>query len=41
MNKYINTSEEEHKLPEIVFKALKKLCVEQQIMIEDAEASNL
>jgi len=39
--KYIDTSEREHKLSSIVFESLRKLLVEQKVMIEDVEASNI
>ena len=41
VGKYINTSGEEHKLPDIVFEALQKLHVGQKVMIEDDKASNI
>ena len=41
VNTYIDTSEEEHKLLNIVFETLQKLRVEQKIIIENVKISNI
>ena len=41
VGKNIDTSGEEHKLPDIVFEALQELRVGQKVIIEDDKASNI